>query len=164
MLKISDSAFISPLAYVEHSKRGSAIEIGNDVFIDAFVRIRAVGGDGSLIIGDNTDINSGCVIFTGNGITIGRNVLIGPNCTLVPTNHAYHARDKLIRDQRFLPSKGGIIIEDDVWIGSNCCILDGAILRRGCVIGASSLVRTEVEAASVNAGNPLRMIGMRNEQ
>ena len=37
--------------------------------------------------------------------------------------------------------RGGIVIEDDVWIGANCVLLDGAVLRRGCVVGAGSLVR-----------------------
>jgi acetyltransferase-like isoleucine patch superfamily enzyme len=40
-------------------------------------------------------------------------------------------------------------------------LLDGAVLRRGCVIGAGSLVRGEVPAYSVQAGNPLREIGRR---
>ena len=90
-------------------------------------------------------------------------VLIAPNCTLAPTNHAYSVRDKTIRHQGFLPSKGGIVIEDDVWIGANTTILDVAILKQGCVIGAGSLVRGEVDAYSINSGNPLRKIGMRGE-
>jgi acetyltransferase-like isoleucine patch superfamily enzyme len=40
-------------------------------------------------------------------------------------------------------------------------ILDGAVLRRGCVIGALSLVNGEVEPYSINVGNPLRKIGER---
>ena len=70
-------------------------------------------------------------------------------------------RDKLITEQRFQPSRGGIVVEDDVWIGAGCVLLDGAILRRGCVIGAMSLVRGEVAAYSVQSGNPLREMGHR---
>lgn len=66
-----------------------------------------------------------------------------------------------IKAQRFRPSKGGILLEDDVWIGANCVILDGAILRQGCVIGAGSVVRGEVPAYSINVGNPLRLVGWR---
>lgn len=161
MLKISSTAQISKLADIEESRRGTSIVISDRVFIDSFVRIRPVGGSGDVHIGKDTFINSGTVIFSGNGVKIGEWVLIAPNCTLAPTNHAYTSRDKTIRHQGFLPSKGGIVIEDDVWIGANCTILDGAILRRGCVIGAGSLVRGEVEAYSVNSGNPLKKIGMR---
>ena len=62
-----------------------------------------------------------------------------------------------------MPSKGGIVIEDDVWIGANCTILDGATLRKGCIIGAGSLVRGEVPEYSIQTGNPLRRIGTRGE-
>lgn len=163
MLKISETAEVSPLAHVEESRRNTDIVIEDHVFIDSFVRIRPVGGSGNIRIGKNSFINSGTVIFSGNGIDIGEWVLIAPNCTLAPTNHAYASRDMTIRHQGFLPSKGGILIEDDVWIGANTVILDGAVLRKGCVIGAGSLVRGEVEAYSIQSGNPLRKIGMRGE-
>lgn len=161
MLMISESAQVSPLAHVEDSTRGTRIVIEDHVFIDSFVRIRPVGGTGNVRIGKNSFINSGTVIFSGNGIDIGEWVLIAPNCTLAPTNHGYQSRDTTIRHQGFLPSKGGIVIEDDVWIGANSVVLDGAILRKGCVIGAGSLVRGEVEAYSIQSGNPLRKTGMR---
>ena len=53
------------------------------------------------------------------------------------------------------------MIEDDVWIGANCVLLDGAILRRGCVLGAGSVVRSELAEYTVYAGQPLRVVGVR---
>jgi virginiamycin A acetyltransferase len=161
MLLIDPSARVSPLADLEDSVRGSRIEIGPNVVIDSFVKIKPAGGVGDVVVGAGSQINSGCVLYTGNGITIGSHVLIAANCTFAPTNHAYRERDRLIRDQRFLPSRGGIVIEDDVWIGANTVLLDGAIVKRGAVVGASSLVRGTVEAFSVVAGSPLRVIGHR---
>lgn len=161
MLIVSQTARVSPLASLEGSVRGTRIVIGDDVFIDAFVRIRPVGGMGDVRIGRGSYLNSGTVVFSGNGVIIGENVLIAPNCTLAPTNHAFVSREVPISAQGFLPSRGGIVIEDDVWIGANCVLLDGAILRRGCIIGAGSLVRGEVEAFSINGGNPLKRIGTR---
>ncbi len=86
---------------------------------------------------------------------------IAANTTFAPVNHAYRDRARLIAEQGFQPSRGGIVIEDDVWIGANCVLLDGTVLRRGCVIGAGSLVRGEVAAYTVNAGNPLVRLGER---
>lgn len=106
-------------------------------------------------------MNSGCVLYTGNGITIGNHVAIAANCTFAPVNHEYRDGSRLIREQGFMPSKGGIVIEDDVWIGANCVLLDGCVLRRGCVIGAGAIVRGEFQAYSVNAGQPLRTVGFR---
>lgn len=161
MLNISKNAQISSLADIEDSRIGTSITIEERVYIDSFVRIRPVGGRGDVRIGRDSFINAGTVIFSGNGVDIGQWVLIAPNCTLAPTNHAYVSREKTIRHQGFMPSKGGIVIEDDCWIGANCTILDGSLLREGCVIGAGSLVRGEVEAYSINSGNPLRKTGMR---
>lgn len=161
MLMISPKAQVSKLADIEDSVRGSRIVIGDGVRIDAFVKIKPVGGTGDVVIGANTYINSGCVIYSGNGIRIGEDVLIAANCTLAPVNHEFHRRDRKIVEQRFQPSRGGIIIEDDVWIGAGAVILDGAILRRGCIVGALSLVNGELQPYSINVGTPVRCIGYR---
>lgn len=161
MIEIHSSAKISLLADIEDSIRGSRIQIGENSVVDSFVKIKPAGGLGDLIIGDHVVINSGCVLYTGNGIRIGNNVAVAANCTFAPVNHSYGFRDKLICEQGFLPSKGGILIEDDVWIGANCVLLDGSILRRGCVVGAGSIVRGELEKYSIYVGQPLKKIGLR---
>lgn len=161
MLQIDPSARISPLADIEDSVRGSRIAVGAHSVIDSFVKIKPAGGSGDLIIGEHVVINSGCVLYTGQGITIGHHVAIAANCTFAPVNHAYQDKSRLIREQGFLPGKGGIVIEDDVWIGANCVLLDGAVLRRGCVVGAGSIVRGELAAYTVYAGQPLRVVGER---
>ncbi len=160
-IEIAPTAKISPLADIEDSVRGSRIVIGDGTVIDSFVKFKPAGGSGDVIIGARNVINSGCVLYTGNGITIGNDVAIAANCTFAPVNHAYQRKDMLIREQRFTPGKGGIIIEDDVWIGAGCVLLDGTILRKGCVIGAMSLVRGEVASYGIYAGNPLHKLGQR---
>ena len=161
MIDIHPEARISTLADIEDSVRGSRILVGAHSMIDAFVKIKPVGGSGDILIGAHTYINSGCVLYSGNGITIGNNVAIAANCTLAPVNHAYREKSKLISEQGFLPSKGGLIIEDDVWIGANCVILDGAILRRGVVVAAGTIVRGELAAYGIYAGSPMKCKGMR---
>ena len=89
MLITASSARISRLADIEDSQRGSRIVIEDDVVIDAFVKIKPSGGSGDVVIGRGTVINAGCVLYTGNGIRIGCNVLIAANCTLAPTNHEF---------------------------------------------------------------------------
>jgi acetyltransferase-like isoleucine patch superfamily enzyme len=149
------------MADIEDSVRGTRIVLGAGSQIDSFVKIKPAGGTGDLIIGSQTIINSGCVFYTGNGIVIGSGVAIAANCTFAPVNHNFKDRSRRIREQGFLPSRGGIVVEDDVWIGANCVLLDGAVLRRGCVIGAGSVVRGELDAYVVYAGHPLRKVGER---
>jgi len=156
-----DTARISSLADIEESTRGTLISIGENSVIDSFVKIKPAGGSGDVIIGKNVVINAGCVIYTGNGLLIQDNVAVAANCVFAPVNHAYERKDMLIREQRFKPSRGGILIEEDVWIGAGCVLLDGAILRRGCVIAAMSLVRAEIPAYTVWGGNPIKKLGER---
>ncbi|MCW5222448.1 acyltransferase [Verminephrobacter aporrectodeae] len=161
MLDVHATAQISPWADIEDSVRGSRIVVGAHSVIDSFVKIKPAGGSGHLIVGAHVVINAGCVLYTGNGICIGDHVAIAANCTFAPVNHACTQRDRLIREQGFAPGKGGIVLEDDVWVGANCVLLDGAVLRRGCVLGAGSIVHGELRAYTVYAGQPVRVVGER---
>ena len=161
MNEISDGARVSSLADIEESHRGNKVIVQAGAVLDSFVKIKFSGGTGNIVIGKNTVINSGCVIYSGNGVAIGAGVAIAANCTLAPVNHEVGDRNLPFRSQGFSTSKGGIIIEDDVWIGAGCTLLDGSILRRGCVVGAMSLVRGELPEFSIFGGNPLREIGHR---
>ena len=158
MIKIHETAKISPNCDIEDSTRGSLIEIGANSTIDSFVKFKPAGGKGDIKIGDRVYINSCCVLYSGNGISIGDDVLISANCTLAPVNHEYTNRSKKISSQGHASSKGGVIIEDNVWIGSNSVILDGSHICSGTVIAAGSLVRGKCESDRVYGGNPLREI------
>ena len=164
MHEISPAARISPLADLEDSVRGSRLVIGPGVMVDSFVKIKFTGGLGDVVIGENSNVNSGCVLYSGNGIRIGRDVLIAANCVFAATNHEYARRDVPIRLQRFKPSKGGIVVEDDVWIGAGCVLLDGAVVRRGAVVAANSVVRGEIGPYAIVAGSPAKPIGIRGAE
>ena len=161
LITIHPSALVSSLADLEVSMRGSKIMIGAECRIDSFVKIKPAGGSGNVVLGERCYLNSGCVLYSGNGISIGNDVLIAANCTLAPVNHAFRDRQRLIREQGFAPSRGGILIEDDVWIGANCVLLDGAVVRRGCVVAANSLVRGELPAYSICRGTPAIPVDLR---
>jgi virginiamycin A acetyltransferase len=161
MIEIAPGARVSRLADIEDSVRGSRIRIGAGAVIDAFVKIKPAGGHGDIEVGPGCVINSGCVLYTGHGIRIGANVLIAANCTLAPTDHEFADPDHLIRAQGLRPSRGGIVIGDDVWIGANCVLLDGARIGRGSVLGAASLVRGVLPDYCIATGAPARIRGWR---
>jgi virginiamycin A acetyltransferase len=161
--EIASSASVSSLAYIEESVRGSTLRIGERAFIDAFVAIKFSGGLGDVSIGDETYLNAGTVIYSGNGVSLGNHVMVASNVTFAPTNHAFARRDVPMIRQGFMPSRGGILVEDDVWIGANCVILDGAILRRGCIVGAGSVVSAELQPFSINFGVPAKFVKWRPE-
>ncbi len=161
MIEIAPSARISPLADIEDSMRGTRIVFHDGVVVDSFVKVKPAGGVGDMIVGARSVINSGCVFYTGHGIVIGEDCAIAANCTFAPTNHAFGREDLPINKQGFAPGKGGIVLGNDVWIGANCVLLDGAQVGDGAVVGAGAVVRGTVEPYAIVGGNPLRVLGRR---
>jgi virginiamycin A acetyltransferase len=159
---IDPTATISPLADLEPSKRISKLTIGPRVSIDAFAKIKFAGGDGDITIGSDCRINSTCVIYCGNGVSIGNDVLISAGTILIPADHAYLDSETPVRLQGFLANKGGVVIEDDCWIGANSVLLDGAHLRRGVVVRPGTVIDREVPAYSVIGGNPFAILETRH--
>src|SRR3569623_840728 len=104
MLVIDPTARISKLADIEDSVRGSRFEIGSGVGIDAFVKIKPAGGSGDLSIGTGSVFNSGCVLYTGNGLHVGAHDAVAANCTIAPESHDYARRDRLLVELGFRPS------------------------------------------------------------
>ena len=158
-VQIADSARVSLLADLE-KRPGALIVVEEGAVIDSFVKIRPTIGEGDVVIGARSQLNSGVMIYTGYGVRLGKDVLVAAGVIFAPVNHQYRDRVR-IRDQGFAPSRGGIVVEDDVWIGAGSVLLDGAVIRHGAVIGAMSLVRGEVPEWAVAVGNPLTVIGTR---
>ena len=109
-------------------------------------------------IDDYTSINRNTVIR--GYFRIGKNCAIAPNCSIIGINHGFSDLATPIKKQP-LTSKGGITIEDDVWIGANCVILDGVVIGKGCVIGAGSVVTKSIPAYSIAFGNPCKVFKSR---
>ncbi|MFN8650857.1 MAG: acyltransferase [Gemmatimonadales bacterium] len=87
-------------------------------------------------------------------ITIGDRVSMAPRVTLVTTSHP---NNSLIRP--FAPEKTGpIVIEPDVWIGAGAVILPGVTIGRGAIVGANSVVTSDVEPLHIVAGQPARTL------
>jgi acetyltransferase-like isoleucine patch superfamily enzyme len=63
-----------------------------------------------------------------------------------------------ISHQRFMPSRGGVVIEDDVWIGAQSVLLDGTHIEGGAIIAAGSVVRGRVPGFQIWGGVPARFI------
>lgn len=162
-LELGPNVQIAETAAIHPSQRGTRIVIGEGSEIYDYVVIRCVGGRGDIVIGSCCFLNPGCVLYSGNGIQLGNYVLLAPGVKLMPTNHSFESRSVPIRKQGFMPSKGGIICEDDVWIGANATVLDGAYIETGAIIAAGSVVKGRVPAYEIWGGIPARRIGVRPE-
>ncbi len=113
-----------------------------------------------LIIGDNVSLNYRCHIGVVNKVIIGDNVLIGSNVLITDHSHGYNSGVDIddIAVERYLFSKGPVIIEDNVWIGENVCILPNVIIGKNSIIGANSVVTKNIPPYSIAGGNPAIVI------
>ena len=111
-------------------------------------------------IGDNVDIGVGTIIYSKNGIKIGDNTIIAGQCYIIDSNHGMKA-DQLIRQQEDCAAEGGIVIGSDVWIAAQCSILKGTRIHDHAVIGAQSLVNTDIPHNAIALGTPAKVIKYR---
>ncbi len=132
---------------------GSNVYIGNDC---SFTHR-------NITIGDNVFIGEKCVIHSAHGqIVIGNHVMFGPGAHIHGGNHIIdHIGEYMDAIKKQPDSDGFVVIDDDVWIGSNAIILHGVHIGEGAVIGAGSIVTKDVEPYSVVVGNPAKCLRYR---
>lgn len=110
-----------------------------------------------LEIGNHFAMTGGAVIAA-QRITIGNNVAVGANTTIIDTDfHPLNPAQRKTNPQD--AQTAPVVIEDDVFIGMNCLILKGVTIGQGSVIGAGSVVTRHVPAGTIVAGNPAKIIG-----
>ena len=158
-IEISKNAFIGDRVIIYQAAKGGSVKIGERTRLHQEIIIET-GAGGGIVIGDDTHIQPRCQFsaYKGN-IKIGADVQIAPFCAFYPYNHEFNS-DSTIRDQA-LTTKGGIVIEDDAWLGVGTTILDGVQIGKGAVVGAGSVVNHSIPGYSIAAGTPARVINMR---
>ena len=105
-------------------------------------------------LGDNVYINHNCMFLDCGGITIGDNVLIGPNVGIFTPEHAF---DPQLRIEGYEISHP-VVIKDNVWIGGNVSIIGGVTIGENTIIGAGSVVTHDIPANVIAVGNPCRVL------
>lgn len=105
-------------------------------------------------VGENFYANTGCVMLDVGKITIGKNVMFGPNVAIYTAGHPIHPDSRNSGYEYGIP----VNIGDNVWIGGNCVILPGVTIGNNVVIGAGSVVTKDIPDNVCAAGNPCRVI------
>ncbi len=148
--------------------RLNALPPGERAARDALLRqiLGAVGRDCQVLtpfycdygvnirVGDAFFMNKGCHVLDGGSVSFGNHVFVGPMCGFHTAIHPLDAE----RRNRALERAEPIVVEDDVWIGAQACVLPGVRIGRGAVVGAGSVVTHDVPPLTVAAGNPCRVI------
>ena len=119
------------------------------------ITIRPIGKASNISIGKGTFINTnsrfGCPQAK---ISIGNNVMIGPNVSFETVNHGLIYVEGKGRGMNCLP----IEVEDEVWIGAGVIIIQGVTVGKGAVITAGAVVINDVEPYTVYGGVPAKKI------
>lgn len=110
-----------------------------------------------IIIGEKSRIHGTC-IHAYNSIKIGNNCLIAANTQIIDGNgHQLSFPD--VHNRINTTDYGNpIVIEDNVWIGTNSIILGGTTIGYGTVISAGSVVKGTIPPMSIYGGNPAKLI------
>jgi maltose O-acetyltransferase len=108
----------------------------------------------NIITGENFYANYNLVILDSAMVTIGKNVLIGPNVGIFTAGHPVHPELREMGYEFAFP----ISIGNNVWIGGNVVINPGIKIGDNSVIGSGSVVTKDVPANVVAAGNPCRVL------
>ena len=129
---------------------------GSAIFLQCFIwnsgpsHMRRNG----LRIGDHCRINRNCCLDARGSLSIGNNVSISPEVTILTLQHFYN-------DPQFADDPRPVVIEDHVWIGTRATILPGVTIGRGAVVAAGALVTKDVAPCVIVGGVPARLIGER---
>ena len=119
-----------------------------------------------VTIGDNVQIGPHASFIASIAfIHIGNKVRFGPHVTIRGGNHRYDIPCKFLYDYTLSDKKAeddeDVIVQDDVWIGTNVTILKGTTIGRGSIVAAGALCNKSVLPYTIVGGVPAKIIGLR---
>ena len=143
------------------SVRGAdRIRIGSDVWVGAGCWLHALGpagGDATLELGDGTNLAGNCTIAVASSVRLGAHVLLARGVYIADHSHAFsdHERPVILQGiDRIAP----VVLEDGCWLGQNVVVCPGVRIGRNAVIGANSVVTSDIPEHCVAVGAPARVI------
>ncbi|MBW3692907.1 CatB-related O-acetyltransferase [Aeromonas dhakensis] len=170
-------------AYKNRFKLNDKISINKNAMIEQFSTIAS--GFNIYTIGSFSSVASSLPIK----VKIGRYTEIGQNVTVLGFRHPIesvttssasfnfcreniHPYYSLVEKRDMVnisikpvdipqPAEKEIIIENDVWIGSNVTLAGGIKIGNGSIIAANSIVTKSVEPYTIVGGNPAKFIKFR---
>lgn len=145
---------------IEFPRNWSDVVIESGVSLDSGVVCLCSGPPrhGKLSIGTGTYVNRYTMFDAHSHLEVGRDCIIGPYCYLTDADHGITLGQLARRQPMVLAA---VIIEDGVWIGAHSVILRGVRVGAGSVIGAGSVVTSDIPANTVAAGVPARPLRKR---
>jgi acetyltransferase-like isoleucine patch superfamily enzyme len=158
LVRLGHGAYLDQGVYLHACRNGIEIGPGTIVMHGAILHVYNFRNlpHAHIRVGRDSLIGEYCVIRGQGGVTIGDRVYTSPHSQIIAVNHVFDNADVPFTEQGITAE--GILIEDDVWIGSGAVITDGVRIGRGAVVAAGAVVTSDVAAHTVVAGVPARLL------
>ena len=150
---------------------GGQIYVGNNTVFQSHLMLQTVTRDYQqekpiIKIGENCNFGEYAHITAFRKIIIGDGVLTGRKILISDNSHGYFTKEDLTKspNDRQITSKGPILIDNNVWICDNVCILGGVHIGEGAIIAANAVVTHDIPAFSLATGVPASVIRTLNVQ
>ncbi len=148
------------------------VEIDDYSFVDTYVTILGGRkGHGFVTIGKYVEVASNCVLAGRGGIKLGDHVGVGAGSKIYSGTHLYKDPDcedtELMSGSILAPAdkqyvlEKPVVFEDYAWMGVNSAVIPGVTIGKGAIIGAGSVVNSDIPAFSVAVGSPAKVIKKR---
>ena len=157
-IRLGRGAYLDQGVYVHACPQGVEIGAGTLVMHGAVLHVynfRDLPHAG-IKIGQDSLIGEYTVIRGQGGVTLGDRVYTSPMTQLIAVNHNFDDPTRPCVEQGITAQ--GIVVEDDVWLGSGAIITDGVRVGQGAVIAAGAVVTKDVAPHTVVGGVPARLI------
>jgi acetyltransferase-like isoleucine patch superfamily enzyme len=132
------------------------LEIGANTLLEPGVWLTAPG-DARIRIGSGTFLNLGVMVAAMGLVEIGDDCMFANGCFISDAAHRFDDPVVPVPWQGFT-TKGPTRIGDNVWCGVNVVVTSGVTIGERCVIGANSVVTTDLPPHSIAAGAPARVL------
>lgn len=135
--------------------RGKNVYLQGPVYVDF---------GSNLYMGDGSYANFNFTVLDEGRVTIGKNVFIGPNVSILTPIHPlrYEERNSFLNQRTGhwtnLERAAAVIIGDNCWLGGGVTVCPGVSIGEGCVIGAGSVVTRDIPPHSLAVGSPCRVL------
>ena len=136
--------------------REGRLEVGAGTLFEPGVWITAPGA-ARVRIGEGSFLNLNVMVASVELVEIGSHCMFANGCFVTDGNHRFDDPEIPVTWQGFT-SKGPTRIGDNVWCGANVVVTSGVTIGERCVIGANSVVTTDLPPYSIAAGAPAKVL------
>jgi acetyltransferase-like isoleucine patch superfamily enzyme len=136
--------------------REGRLEVGAQTVLEPGVWLTAPGS-ARIRIGSGTFLNMGVMIASLELVEVGNHCMLANGCFISDAAHRFDDPLKPVPWQGFT-TKGPTRIGDNVWCGVNVVVTSGVTIGERSVIGANSVVTTNIPPHSIAAGAPARVL------